>query len=650
MGSKLLLPVLLAIFVFFFHPFDGNADFFHHVNTGRYIVQHRSLPYIDEFSHTAPGSPYIAHSWASGLIFYLVFTYIGETGISFLIAFLAVITFILLYKLLKSYGVSIKTSILSLILAVPLISQRFPQRPESFSFPLMASFLLIDKLKEKYKNLPLLFPLLTLFWANLYGSGSILALVLITCFTLKEITSDRFRILASKKLFYLSCLICFPTAYINGYGLKSLLYFYFFIPKVAQYEGEWLGIIEILRYFPLNSLISYQYQIIIFVLFFVLFLSVVITGFKKALSYKFLLILSISVIAPFFALRQIPIAVILSLPLFAKILDLQTGFKKKILITLTIMITVFLLIISLWNSPPGFKNNISLSQKSFFEFIKNNNLSGKAFNHTHMGSLLTYHFYPDILVFYDTRDEVYLETEALKDLYRIYSSGADILPILEKYQIDLVTGDLITDNMNYKDLFYSNDWAVVFLDDRYFIAVPRLFARQKQLKILDFTDPYSPYGVKNGFEEEAVKYYGSLDHNSFNNQILAANSLIFLEKYSEAIEVLKLLNAGFGPYSALFSKDKDYLLAWAYLKNNQCGEAKKYLDRVESEIKGVLVFNPGYKLSSPLSKGYAFYYLKCGGDTQKANEYLNVYLSQKDINPLEKIRTRQEFDQASHIK
>lgn len=647
MRAKLFsLFFFVSVFVFFLHPFDGNADFYHHVNTGRFIIEHKGLPYFDVFSHTAKGMPWIAHSWGSGLIFYLILTYVGELGISLFISALAVLTFALLYKLLRSYRVSSVISFLSLGLAAPLIAQRFPQRPETLSYPLAASFLLIDKLKSDNQKLSLLLPLLTLIWVNFYGSGSILALLLIGLFLVKQFIQDGFKIEGKRRIFYLSSLACFPLSLLNGYGLNSLFYFYLYIPKVAKYEGEWSGIIDIFKYFPLNFLITYQYQILTFFVFLVLFLIVISVSVKKILSDKFLLILSPAVFVPFFALRQIPLATIFSIPAFAKMLDLQSGLKKKILVALTFLVAVFLILLNIWTNTPKLTQEPDLSRKNFNEFIKKNDLSGKAFNHTHMGSSITYYFYPKILVFYDTRDEVYLETEALKDLYQLFSSGTTILPILNKYNIDLVLGDLVNDNMNYKELFYSKDWAIVFLDDRYFTAVPRKVAIQKQLKILDFLDPYSPYGVKSGLEEEAVKYYGTLNPKSFNNQFLLANSLIFLGRYSEAQKILQQLPISQGPYQTMFNKDLDYLLAYVYLKQNNCSEAKTYLDQVQKEINGVLIFDPGKTLPSSVNKGYALYYLSCGKDSETAQRYLNLYLSQKDITPLEKVKTQMEFDKS----
>ena len=98
---------------------------------------------------------------------------------------------------------------------------------------------------------------------------------------------------------------------------------------------------------------------------------------------------------------------------------------------------------------------------------------GNALNLGHLGGYLTYKFHPDILVYFDTRDELYLNSQAVKDLYATFSNNQSAIPILKKYNVDLVIADYFTDGMNYRDLFYSLEYVPVYLNDRYFIIVPK---------------------------------------------------------------------------------------------------------------------------------------------------------------------------------
>src|SRR4051794_40165132 len=56
----------------------GADDLFFLLNTARWIVEHGEIPWVDTFSYTAPGAPWI-YPIGSGLLFYAVWL-IGSYG------------------------------------------------------------------------------------------------------------------------------------------------------------------------------------------------------------------------------------------------------------------------------------------------------------------------------------------------------------------------------------------------------------------------------------------------------------------------------------------------------------------------------------------------------------------------------------------
>src|SRR5262245_27100313 len=56
-------------------------DFWWDLKAGQYIVESRSIPYLDPFSFTRAGHEWIAHEWLSEIIMYSVFQLGGWMGL-----------------------------------------------------------------------------------------------------------------------------------------------------------------------------------------------------------------------------------------------------------------------------------------------------------------------------------------------------------------------------------------------------------------------------------------------------------------------------------------------------------------------------------------------------------------------------------------
>lgn len=641
--QKLILPIFFIIIaLLFLQPFDGNPDFYHHINSGREIIKEGTFPYFDKLTHTANGNYWVAYAWGSGVIFYLFFQYLGPISVSLVCTLIGFFILLLIYILLRSYAVSKTTGLVSTAFAAVLIATRFPQRPEIFTYPFLVSLLIIDKVKEKHPKIIFFLPVIFLLWTNLYGSSVILGLGLISALILKQFITDKSRILPQQKLFYALSLAAFPLALVNPNGINSLLYI-FFIPEVAKYEGEWGNINVILNETPESYIIVYQYLILIYLLYLSTLLLISILSFKKLKQTNLLLIiLGFAVFIPIIAFRQTPIAAIFSIPLFALLLNHQ----KQIIKIGVLVITLIMAAILIWIKNPLSWGTHYSPQSDLVQFIKEHNLKGKAFNHQNTGSFLSYYFFPDILVFFDTRDDLFQNNKAFKDLYNAQMGNSSIMPLLEKYQIDLVVADFFTDALNYKDLFNSSSWAVVYFNDRYFIALPAKAAEEKSLTELKAINLFSPGGAQPGLEKEAGSFYKTLV-DSFptnSNKLLLAQTFLAQENYSEAIETLKSLEIPKDPAGILLKKQQDYFLLKAYLESKDCQNSSIYLNELEKDIQGKFIFNPSRKLQIIDEDLKAIYYRSCQKDHIKADQYMKQYLNRTDINPKEKIKFQQSYE------
>ncbi len=158
----ILIPAIALIYALFAGLRTvGDPDLGWQLATGRWIVQHRSIPFTDVLSYTAVG-----HDWVypvlSQLILYWLYLLGGYALLSWWCAAACVATTAVLLR-----GNTI-TKCLA-VLAVPLIALRTAPRAEMFSQLLFVAFVSILWHYHRSGRGPLwLLPLLMILWVNLH--------------------------------------------------------------------------------------------------------------------------------------------------------------------------------------------------------------------------------------------------------------------------------------------------------------------------------------------------------------------------------------------------------------------------------------------------------------------------------------------------
>ena len=148
--------------------------------TGRWIVQHHSVPYVDVLSYTYAGQPWI-YSVGAGIIFYSAYLVGGFALISWIGAAACVGTVALLLRKNTTVGAALA------VLAVPMIALRTAPRADMFTVVLFAAFLSI--LWEQHRTgiaCLWLLPLLMIAWVNLH-LGFIAGLALMGVYAVAEL-------------------------------------------------------------------------------------------------------------------------------------------------------------------------------------------------------------------------------------------------------------------------------------------------------------------------------------------------------------------------------------------------------------------------------------------------------------------------------
>src|SRR5688572_25153744 len=99
-----LFQVYVFVYAFLFASRQINdADFWFYLKTGEYVLGTGTIPRNELWSFTFPGVPYIAHGWLAGVIFFVLYTWVGPKFLIFLFALLTAIAFWIAFKRANSH-------------------------------------------------------------------------------------------------------------------------------------------------------------------------------------------------------------------------------------------------------------------------------------------------------------------------------------------------------------------------------------------------------------------------------------------------------------------------------------------------------------------------------------------------------------------
>lgn len=169
-------------------------DFWWHMATGRWIVQHGAIPQTDSFSFTRTGAPFFNQSWLAQLLMYGVYE-IGGLALIILVQMIVITaTYGLLLRLCirRTGNVMISVALL-LMLLMPAVFDNWNVRPQTYAFPLFMGFVwVLTAYRLGWHNRLWLLPILMVLWVNVHGAF-ILGLGLIGLVWLGEALKRLFR-------------------------------------------------------------------------------------------------------------------------------------------------------------------------------------------------------------------------------------------------------------------------------------------------------------------------------------------------------------------------------------------------------------------------------------------------------------------------
>ncbi len=215
--SRLLFLVLLFFAFSFWFQKLGNFDFWWHIKTGQYIIEHRALPDKDPFTYTflehdkdAPEMPAVVLKsyWLSQIIFFLIYQRFGPPGIILFKSSVFALMLTFLWKYMRDRSVSMALTFIMLTGFIIFAKEFIAERPQIFSFLFAAIvFYMLEGVREAYSvqriasskegetinstRYPLhaicyfLLPLIMLLWANMHRGYMVgMVFILVYAFSL----------------------------------------------------------------------------------------------------------------------------------------------------------------------------------------------------------------------------------------------------------------------------------------------------------------------------------------------------------------------------------------------------------------------------------------------------------------------------------
>jgi len=402
-----LLPAVLALTAIcllgLFSTEIADTDFWWHLETGQYILEHRALPVPDPFAYTTAMNPpadaheaavrhfNLTHEWLSQVAMYLVYAAGGFPSIvlvrALLLAILCGLSGVLAARLGGSFWLGVAAAFATASVAIEFRADR----PGIVTFLCVAVFIVV---LEHRRGLWWL-PLVSLLWANSHG-GFILGWLVLAAYCAEIHVEDRRRI-------WLVSLCCVAASFINpnGYGVISAYLGYRRSPMTANLI-EWQP--------PSLWGSPYGYDLLLFAA-----LLVLIASWKKVRVAHWILFAAFAA-ASLMAFRNILLIGFLAPALIAGYLRMRA--KTPALLTGAAALMAGVL------SGPFFQFGVAewTVPASATDFIAENHIAGHLFNTYEQGGYLIWRLWPQQRVFMDGRS---LSEAAYRDYQTIlFNKGA----------------------------------------------------------------------------------------------------------------------------------------------------------------------------------------------------------------------------------
>jgi len=480
----LIAIVFIAIFTMAVRV-PADSDTWWHLRAGQYIVENRTIPTTDPFSHTKAGELWINHSWLAQIFWYGLYALGSWAAVALALATLVTIAFWFTWKQIEG---NLFVAAFAMILGAIVSSVVWAARPQMISFVLAAivAYLLNRFKRHDGRLLPWL-PLIMLLWVNIHG-GFAIGFMLMAAYLVGEavnnltahkddpvVTWSRFKHLV------VAIAISLAVVVINPHTWRMWLYPFqtVGISALRDFIQEWQS--------PNFHLVYVQP--------FALMLLLIVAGIARAnrrADWTDLALIAMWTIWALFAARNIAIFGLITTPILARYADLawttqwQTwgyatvpfsttprvdpkskiqNLKSKInwvLLFLVIIAALIKIYIPLTPSANLRAEQAALPYDAV-EFIQDNRPAGPIFNSYNWGGYLIFRLSSQYPVYIDGRTDLY-DDAFIRRYLNVMVAGDNWQQTLDDDGINLIL--IESDSILAKFLRLKNDdWHELYHDE-----------------------------------------------------------------------------------------------------------------------------------------------------------------------------------------
>jgi hypothetical protein len=147
----------------------NDGDTLSHIVIGRWIIEHRALPFHDPFTYTLPGGTWVPHEWLAETVFAAVYDGLGWGGVVAATALAIAAAFALLTAALQR-SLGPRRAAIGALLAFALTEPHLLARPHVLALPLLVIWMAAVIRARDEGRVPSLamVPVMTV-WCNLHG-------------------------------------------------------------------------------------------------------------------------------------------------------------------------------------------------------------------------------------------------------------------------------------------------------------------------------------------------------------------------------------------------------------------------------------------------------------------------------------------------
>jgi hypothetical protein len=476
----------LAVWITFLAIFAMSArismdtDTWWHLRAGQWIVEHRQVLRVDEFSYTRAGDPWQYPGWLVEVPMYAIYRLFGPGGLNLWTALMVTLAFGFVWFTLSG-GTFLRA--FTMILAATASGVYWAARPYLVTFLCAAIFLWILESyrwkKQPYsKRLVWLLPVFMVIWANSHG-GFIVGFILWGVYWISEVGSLVWdSLIRHKYAFELrtwstpllwSGILMIIGVCINPYGPVMLLYPFrtVQIGALRDYIQEWQS--------PDFHSLSVQPFAWLFLLIFaavgasrrrLAFIDfILVAGFAYLGFLAGRNIALFAIVAPM-ALTRHAAPVIGDLRRLLGVKSSQVTPTRRSFTALNLTILIILIVAVLIKVATVYP--LAVNEKVFqstlpisaVDYLKREQPQGRLFNSYNWGGYLLWAL-PEYPVFVDGRTDLYND-EVIGDWLRIAQAKAGWQALLQQYGVNVI---LIEPTSPLKQaLNISQDWEVIYQD------------------------------------------------------------------------------------------------------------------------------------------------------------------------------------------